>query len=61
MPDPASVHVKCAVTGPLFQPFAFGAGVSETVIVGGPRSMLKASLVTAAVLPALSVAEPLTV
>ena len=27
MPDPASVHVKCAVTGPLFQPFAFGAGV----------------------------------
>jgi hypothetical protein len=34
MPDPVSVQVKCTVIGTFSQPFAFGAGVNATVIVG---------------------------
>src|SRR2546425_216895 len=49
------------VAGTSFHPFAFGAGVSVAVIVGGPRSILIGSLVTDAVFPALSVTVPLTV
>src|SRR3989442_858030 len=33
-PDPGSTHVKWAVTGPLYQPFAFGDGVSVTRMTG---------------------------
>src|SRR4051794_1712249 len=39
IPEPGSVQVKCAVTGPLFHPFAFGCGDSDTVIDGGPRTV----------------------
>ena len=35
MPDPASVQVKCAVTGPWFKPLTSGAGLSATATVGG--------------------------
>ena len=38
MPETASLQVKLAVTGPFRQPFTFGAGVSDTVIVGGSSS-----------------------
>ena len=58
-PDPASLHVKCAVTGVFSHPP--GAGVNATVIAGSVRSMLNAALVTDAELPALSVAVSLTV
>ena len=35
MCEPVSVHVKCTVTGPLFQPLVFGAGLSVAAIAGG--------------------------
>src|SRR5947199_242358 len=60
-PAPPSVQVKCTVTVLLFHPFAFFAGLSETVMTGGPKSILMGSLVTDAVLPALSVAVPRSV
>ena len=56
-----SEHVKCAVTGLLFQPFAFGTGVTAIVTIGAVRSMLKGALVTEAVCPAVSVTVPVTV
>src|SRR5882757_4993685 len=58
MPAPPSVQVKCAVTGLLFQPFAFGAGLNATVMVGDARSILMEPLVDVAVFPARSVAVP---
>src|SRR3954466_15699507 len=58
-PDSASVHVKCTVTGPLFQPFAFGSVSSDALIVGAVWSMLIPETVVDAGLPAASVAEPL--
>jgi hypothetical protein len=61
MPEAPSWHVNRAVTGPLFQPCAFEWGLSATEIVGGVRSMPNALLVTDAVLPAMSIAVPLTV
>src|SRR5262245_29498577 len=57
-PDSASPHVKCAVTGPVFQPAAFGGGVSATPIVGGTRSMLMPLTVAVPTLPARSTACP---
>ena len=38
--------MKCAVTGPWFQPFPLGVGLSTTEIVGPLESILNASLVT---------------
>jgi len=35
MPDSVSAHVKRTVTFVRFQPFAFGAGVTAAVMVGG--------------------------
>src|ERR1051325_9890406 len=61
MPAPASTHVKCTVTGALFQPFAFGGGLSVAEIVGGPRSIRIGLLVTFTLLPASSVPVPVTV
>src|SRR2546427_3308833 len=61
MPAPGSEQSKCTVTGLLFHPFAFGAGVSVALIDGGPKSILIASLVADAVFPALSVTVPMTV
>ena len=61
MPEPASEHVKCPNTEPLFQPAAFGGGLSATLIVGAPKSMLNELAFTDAVLPALSAAVPLTI
>jgi hypothetical protein len=40
MPDSASEHVKLTVTLPLFQPFAFGAGLREALMDGGVLSSL---------------------
>ena len=63
MAVPPAAHVKCAVTAPLFHPFAFGAGLSATVIVGGAvfTTIVKGALVTVAVLPARSAVVPATV
>ena len=61
MPERVSLQVKCTVTGVLFQPFAFGGGLNEMAMAGGPMSMLNGPLVTDAVLPARSVAAPVTV
>jgi len=57
-PDKASVHVKLAVTGPLFQPNEFGLGLLEPMMLGGVRSMLIPLTVVEAVFPALSVQVP---
>ena len=47
------------MTGQLFQPLGFGAGVREPVIAGAVLSMLTV-VESAALFPALSVAVPLT-
>src|SRR5271168_3163224 len=59
MPEPESEHVKVTVTLELFQPLALGAGAATAVIVGGVLSIFTDS-VAEAVLPALSVTEPVT-
>src|SRR5207248_1680570 len=58
MPLPTSAQVKWAVTGELFQPLAFGAGVRLTPIDGLVWSMLMLDRVTEPTLPAMSVAWP---
>ena len=60
-PEPASSHAKRTVTGLLTQPFAFGGGLSAKLMLGAVRSIPNDVLVTDAVLPAVSVAVPLTV
>src|SRR5258708_35829758 len=59
MPDTESEHTKWTVTGPLFHPFAFGAGLTVAVIVGDPVSMLNAGLVNVAGFPAFSLTVPI--
>src|SRR5258708_4596956 len=59
IPDPASLHVKCAVTVPPTEPSAFGAGLSATVTPGAVLSSFTVTLVVAE-FPALSVAVPVT-
>src|ERR1700690_312350 len=53
-PETASEQVKLTVTGVLFQPAAFGAGVFVTPITAPRSSMITASA-PVALLPALSV------
>src|SRR5262249_52394933 len=53
-PDTLSEHWKLTVTGVLFQPLAFGAGVRSGVIVGGVWSTLTVNVFAGSVLPALS-------
>lgn len=60
-PESASVHVKLTVTGPLFQPKAFGPGLAEPVMTGGVLSILTPLTVKDAEFPARSVAAPVTV
>ena len=59
-PDRASEQMKLTVTGPLFQPFGFGPGLLEPVIVGEVRSMLIGETVAVALFPALSAQVPRT-
>src|SRR5688500_15353157 len=56
IPDPESVHVKRALTGPI-TPAGLGAGSSATVIAGAVRSILSVTTVVAR-LPATSTASP---
>src|SRR5262249_3018253 len=58
-PDRLSAQVKVTLTSVLFHPAAFGDGVALILIEGGVSSMLMLS-VTDAVLPATSVAVPVT-
>ncbi len=66
MPDSPSVQAYVTVTSALYQPrplaarFAFGARSAAAVIAGSVLSMLTSAL-SVAVLPALSVAVPVTV
>src|SRR6266571_9138927 len=57
MPDKASAHVKCVVTGVLFQPLLLAVGEEVAVTTGGVLSTFRVSLVEA-VLPARSTAVP---
>src|SRR5205807_5468755 len=59
MPESASLQLKLTVTLVLFQPAAFGAGVTLPVIVGAVRSILMLLTVTLALLPATSLTVPL--
>src|SRR5882672_1128083 len=59
MPDPTSAHVKCVVTGVLFQPVLLAGGEDVAVTTGGVLSMFRVTLVEA-VLPAPSTAVPVT-
>src|SRR5437763_5981065 len=68
MPDPGvpaamagSLQVKCTVTGPLYQPPAFGAVVGAPVIVGAVLSILTWRLLATSPLPALSTLQYSTV
>src|SRR5437764_14077740 len=61
MPDPGtpaamagSLHVKCTVTGPLYQPPALGEVVGAPEMVGAVWSILTLRLVATSALPALS-------
>ena len=58
-PETGSEHVNVTVTAVLFQPAAFGAGVTVAVIVGAVVS-IDTVAVAVAVLPAVSVAVPVT-
>ena len=60
-PAPASAHVKWTVTGELFHPFAFGVGERTAAIDGGVKSIRSGPVEAVAVLPALSVAVPVSV
>ena len=59
-PESASPVVQWIVTSPLYQPYAFGLAVGAPESVGFVRSMLTLSTVSLALLPALSVAWPVT-
>src|SRR5581483_3046538 len=59
-PDRASPHVHRTVTAALYHPFALGARSGAPLMVGSVRSMLMPETATVAVLPAASVAVPLT-
>src|SRR5881397_3929124 len=60
MPESASEHVKVIVTGPLYQPLAFGLVVTAPVMVGFVRSMLIPPTEAVSLLPAMSFALPVT-
>src|SRR4051794_13674385 len=58
MPEPpSSPQMKWTVVSALFQPFAFMAGVSECVIVGGVLSILTWTVLCCSSLPALSTVQ----
>src|SRR5258708_4847451 len=57
-PDPEALHVKCTVTGAVYQPLAFGDEPKLEVMVGGVRSMLMPAGVAVPTLPARSAACP---
>src|SRR6266568_5652313 len=59
MPDKASVHVKCVVTGVVFQPLLLAAGEGAAVTTGGVLATVRVTLVEA-VLLARSTAVPVT-
>src|SRR5262245_61605979 len=60
MPERASKGLKCTVTLPLYQPAALGLVVAAALRVGLVKSMLMPETVVPALLPATSVAVPLT-
>src|SRR5690348_8524258 len=60
-PDSASAAVQCTVTSPLYQPFPLGCAVGVPDRVGAVVSPAGAVDVAVAMLPALSVAVPVTV
>jgi len=60
VPDNVSPQVKVIITSVLFHPCPFGTGLAVAVIVGAVLSILTVALVVA-VLPALSVVEPVKV
>src|SRR5205823_2746877 len=57
-PASGSEAERVTVTGPLFQPEAFGAGDGVALVTGGVRSILMPATVTLPVLPATSIALP---
>src|SRR5271163_1427816 len=59
MPEPESEQVNVTVTLELFQPLALGAGAATAVMAGGVLSIFT-DKVAEAVLPALSVTDPVT-
>jgi hypothetical protein len=59
-PESASAHAKLTVTAELFQPAAFGATDRDALMLGAVLSMLMPDTVALALLPALSVAVPVT-
>ncbi|WP_344255851.1 hypothetical protein [Terrabacter carboxydivorans] len=60
-PPVSSAQLNVTVASALFHPAAFGAGVTEWLMVGAVLSDCGAVDVAVAVLPALSVAVPVTV
>src|SRR5438132_9876769 len=61
IPERTSEQRKLAVTSLLFQPLALAAGLRLPLIAGPVLSMLIPETVALALLPALSVAVPVTV
>ena len=59
-PERASEAVQCTVTSPLYQPSAFGSEVAAPLSDGAVLSMLMPATVSLPVLPAASVAVPVT-
>src|SRR5690349_8969013 len=61
MPDSGSLAVQCTVTSPVYQPLPFGWVVGAPDSRGAVVSPAGAVELAVAVLPALSVAVPVTV
>src|SRR3954471_24140693 len=53
-PIAGSLQVKCTVTGPLYQPLAFGLVIGAPAMLGAARSILTCTLLATSLLPALS-------
>src|SRR5262245_17993953 len=60
-PEPSSVHVKCTMTSPVYQPFAFGGDVASAVIVGTTVSTTFTRKIPCALTPCAFVAKQPTV
>src|SRR5437773_11356068 len=68
MPEPGlptpiagSLHTKCTVTGPLYQPLALGLVVGAPVMAGAVLSILTCKLLASSLLPALCALQYSTV
>src|SRR4051794_25837585 len=60
MPESASLQVQWTTTSPAYQPLAFGVVVAAPVITGAVSSTLMCATMALPLLPATSVALPVT-